>query len=52
MEVLSKQLNVMDMTAISLSMDNHLPLAVLNLTQKGNIRRFICGEKVGTLISD
>jgi len=52
MEVLSKQLNVMDMTAISLAMDNHLPLAVLNLTQTGNIRRLICGEKVGTLIKD
>lgn len=52
MEVLSKRLNVMDVTAISMAMDNHLPLAVLNLTQKSNIRRFICGEKVGTLISD
>ena len=52
MEVLSKQLNVMDMTAISLAMDNHLPLAVLNLLSKGNIRRLICGEKVGTFISD
>lgn len=52
MEVLSKQLNVMDMTAISLAMDNHLPLAVLNLLNKGNIRRLICGEKVGTFISD
>jgi uridylate kinase len=52
LEVLSRQLNVMDMTAISLAMDNHLPLAVLNLFHKGNIRGFICGEKAGTLIRD
>lgn len=50
MEVLSRQLNVMDMTAISLAMDNHLPLVVFNLKQKGNIRKVVCGEQVGTLI--
>jgi uridylate kinase len=51
MEVLEKQLKVMDMTAISLAMDNRLPLAVFNLKDKGNIARVICGEKVGTLIN-
>ena len=50
MQVLEKQLKVMDMTAISLAMDNHLPLAVFNLKAKGNIRRVVCGEEVGTLI--
>jgi len=50
MEVLSKQLSVMDMTAISLAMDNQLPLAIFSLNQKGNIRRFVCGERVGTMI--
>jgi len=41
----------MDMTAISLAMDNQLPLAVFKLTDKGNIIRVICGENVGTLIN-
>jgi uridylate kinase len=50
MEVLEKQLKVMDMTAISLAMDNHLPLAVFNLKEKGNIRKVICGEDIGTRI--
>lgn len=51
MEVLEKQLRVMDMTAISLAMDNHLPLAVFKLKDKGNIRSVVCGEKIGTLIT-
>jgi uridylate kinase len=51
MEVLEKQLKVMDMTAISLAMDNHLPLAVFNLKAKGNIKKVICGEDIGTRIS-
>ncbi len=50
MEVLEKQLKVMDMTAISLAMDNNLPLAVFNLKKKGNIRKVICGEDIGTRI--
>ncbi|MFZ0612394.1 MAG: UMP kinase [Desulfobacterales bacterium] len=50
MEVIAKQLRVMDMTAISLAMDNHLPLAIFSLKKKGNIRRVICGEDVGTRI--
>ncbi|MBT8371414.1 MAG: UMP kinase, partial [Deltaproteobacteria bacterium] len=44
MEVMEKQLRVMDMTAISLAMDNQLPLAVFKLIDKGNIRRVVCGE--------
>jgi uridylate kinase len=51
MEVIEKQLQVMDMTAISLAMDNKLPLVVFNLTNKGNIKKVICGETVGTRIS-
>lgn len=50
MEVLEKQLRVMDMTAISLAMDNQLPLAVFKLKDKGNIARVVCGENVGTMI--
>jgi uridylate kinase len=51
MEVIEKQLKVMDMTAISLAMDNQLPLAVFNLKVKGNIRKVVCGDDVGTRIS-
>jgi uridylate kinase len=50
MEVLERQLHVMDMTAISLAMDNDLPLVVFNLTKKGNVRKVVCGEVVGTQI--
>jgi len=50
MEVLEQQLKVMDMTAISLAMDNQLPLAIFNLNQAGNIRKVVCGEPIGTLI--
>jgi len=52
MEVLERQLKVMDMTAISLAMDNNLPLAVFNLKQKGNLRKVVCGEEVGTMIKN
>lgn len=51
MGVIEKQLKVMDMTAISLAMDNRLPLVVFNLKEKGNIRKVVCGEDVGTRIS-
>jgi len=49
--VLEKQLKVMDMTAISLAMDNNLPLVVFNLKNRGNIRQVVCGEAIGTRIS-
>ena len=52
MEVLERQLHVMDMTAISLAMDNKLPLIVFNLTGRGNIRGVVCGEAIGTQISN
>ena len=51
-EVLEKQLNIMDMTAISLAMDNQLPVVVFNLRTKGNIRKFVCGEDIGTRINN
>jgi uridylate kinase len=50
MEVLSKQLKVMDSTAISLCMDNQMPIIVFNLKDKGNIKKIICGEKIGSLV--
>jgi uridylate kinase len=51
MQALEKQLKVMDMTAISLAMDNQLPLVVFNLNGKGNIRKVVCGENIGTRIT-
>jgi uridylate kinase len=50
MDVLSKQLKVMDSTAISLCMDNSMPIVVFNLKTKGNIKRVIMGETIGSLI--
>jgi uridylate kinase len=50
-KVLEQQLRVMDMTAISLAMDNQLPLAVFKLADKGNIKGVVCGEDIGTIIS-
>lgn len=52
MNVLERQLKVMDMTAISLAMDNDLPLVVFNLKTVNNIRKVICGHRIGTLISN
>jgi uridylate kinase len=49
--VLTKNLRVMDATAISLCMDNNLPVIVFNLTNSGNIQRVIQGDEVGTLVS-
>jgi uridylate kinase len=50
-EVLQKNLRVMDATAISLCMDNNLPIIVFNLTASGNIKRIVSGEKIGTLVT-
>jgi uridylate kinase len=50
LQVLEKQLRVMDTTAISLCMDNKLPIVVFNLRQAGNIRRVVMGEPVGTTV--
>ncbi len=50
LEVLKKQLKVMDATAISLCMDHGIPIIVFNLKKKGNIRRVVLGEKVGTIV--
>jgi uridylate kinase len=50
--VLQKGLKVMDTTAISLCMDNQLPIIVYDLKRKGNLRRIALGEKIGTLVKD
>ncbi len=49
-DVLKKGLGIMDSTAISLCMDNNLPIVVFNLSGKGNIRKIIEGKKIGTLV--
>jgi uridylate kinase len=49
-EVLNRELKVMDSTAISLCMDNNLPIIVFNLMEKGNIKRVVSGEPIGTLV--
>ena len=51
MDVLRENLNVMDSTAISLCMDNKLPIVVFDLTAKGNIRRAVLGgDEIGTMV--
>ena len=49
-DVLQRNLKVMDATAISLCMDNDLPIIVFNLMKRGNIRKVILGEKIGTVV--
>ena len=50
-DVLRKDLRIMDHSAISLCRDNNIPIIVLNIFKEGNIKRAICGEQVGTLIT-
>ncbi len=52
LQVLEKGLKVMDSTAISLCMDNHLPIIVFNLTVPGNNKRVVMGEKVGSVVKE
>ncbi|HLG58516.1 MAG TPA: UMP kinase [Vicinamibacterales bacterium] len=51
LQVLERQLKVMDATAISLCMDNKLPIVVFDLRQPGNIRRVVMGDPIGTTVS-
>jgi uridylate kinase len=50
LEVLNRNLRVMDATAISLCMENKLPIVVFNLKEKGNMTKAVLGERVGTLV--
>jgi len=50
-DVLSRRLQVMDTTAVSLCMENGLPIIVFDLTRSGNIRRIVLGEPVGSIVS-
>ncbi len=51
-DVLTKNLKVMDATAIALCRDNALPIVVFNMQKKGNIRGVICGKKIGTYVGE
>jgi len=50
LDVLKKRLKIMDATAISLCMDHQIPIIVFNLKKKGNVKRVVLGEKVGTTV--
>jgi len=52
LEVLQRQLKVMDSTAISLCMENHLPVVVFDLNGQGNVKRVILGEDIGTTVQN
>jgi uridylate kinase len=52
LEVLQRGLKVMDATAVSLCMDNNLPIVVFDLSVPGNIARVVCGETIGTVVSN
>jgi len=52
LDVLNRKLKVMDMTAISLCMDNHVPILVFDMKKEGNIERAIRGEPIGTYVGD
>jgi len=49
-DILKKRLKVMDSTAISLCMDNNLPIVVFDLNKKGNIKKAVLGERIGTIV--
>ena len=51
LDIMKKGLKVMDLTAISLCRDNNLPIIIFNLNRRGNIRRVVLGEKIGSLVS-
>jgi uridylate kinase len=50
LEAIQQRLGVMDTTAISLCMDNHLPIIVFNIKEPGNIRRVVLGEDIGSKV--
>ena len=51
MDMLKQGLKVMDATAISLCRENNIPIIVFNLSQRGNIRRVLTGERIGSVVS-
>ena len=51
MEMLQKELGVMDSTASSLCKDNNIDLLIFNMSKQGNITKAVCGENIGTVIT-
>ena len=51
MDLLTRELKVMDATAVSLLKDNHIPVLVINMTKPGNLRQAVLGKQIGTMIS-
>lgn len=51
-EAVSRKLNVMDLTAFTLCQENHLPIIVFDMNTKGNLKKIVEGEKIGTLVKD
>jgi len=51
-QAIERRLNVMDSTALSMCMENHLPIVVFDMFQKGNIRKIIEGEQIGSVVSN
>ncbi len=50
-DAIQRRLGVMDSTALSLCMDNNLPIHVFNMDDERNIDRIVCGERVGTVVA-
>ena len=50
LDIIKKGLKIIDSTAVSLCMDNNIPIVIFNLSKKGNIKRILLGKKVGTLV--
>ena len=51
-DVLNQKLNVMDLTAISLCMEEDIPILVFNILEKGNLKKILMGEEIGTVVSE
>ena len=51
LSILNQNLRVMDSTAVTLCMDNNLPLIVFNLKESGNLKRLLQGDRIGTLVT-
>jgi uridylate kinase len=50
MEVLNRGIDVMDNTALTLCMDNGVPIVVFDMLKEGNMERVVCGDPIGTLV--
>ena len=50
LDIIKKGLKIIDSTAVSLCMDNNIPIVIFNLSKRGNIKRILLGERIGTLV--